>query len=354
MARPKRISQIAADLEKQMRQAFLDAVQDLRDGAQIGRLIEALERGDIDGAIRALNLDAVVFDRMAEQLRTAANGAGNATIAALPALVDPDGFRIVARFGGSNERAERLLREHSAGLVQIMFEEQRDNVRRIVTAGQMVNQHPRRTGLDIVGRIGTNGRRQGGVIGLTTQQTDYVIQARADLISGDPARLRHFRTRQARDKGFDSILRDVEARGWTDAMARYNRRNGTDLSPAQMQDRIAGRYSDILLRKRGETIARTETGWAMARGQDEAMQQQIDGGNIRSDQITRVWDSSGNDGRTRDSHLDMDGQTRPWGEPFTTPDNHLMMHPLDGSMGAPASETINCRCVMRIDVDRLG
>ena len=340
MARPKRISQIAADLEPQMRQAFLDAVQDLRDGAQIGRLIEALERGDIDGAIRALNLDAVVFDRMAEQLRTAANGAGNATIAALPALVDPDGFRIVARFGGSNERAERLLREHSAGLVQIMFEEQRDNVRRIVTAGQMVNQHPRRTGLDIVGRIGTNGRRQGGVIGLTTQQTDYVIQARADLISGDPARLRHYLTRQARDKRFDATVLRAIAEGRSVIAADA--------------DRIAGRYSDILLRKRGETIARTETGWAMARGQDEAMQQQIDGGNIRGDQITRVWDSSGNDGRTRDSHLDMDGQTRPWGEPFTTPDNHLMMHPLDGSMGAPASETINCRCVMRIDVDRLG
>ncbi len=57
--------------------------------------------------------------------------------------------------------------------------------------------------------------------------------------------------------------------------------------------------------------------------------------------MTREWDAAG-DKDTRDSHSAMDGQKRGLDEPFTTGDGWQLMHPGDGSLGAPAEEVINC------------
>ena len=120
-----------------------------------------------------------------------------------------------------------------------------------------------------------------------------------------------------------------------------------------MTNRITGRYSDILLRKRGETIARNEALWGARAGQYDGVRQQIDAGRIEAQDVKLVWDSTGPDGRTRDSHLAMEGQTVPYGQPFVSPvTGGMMMFPGDTSLSAPPEEVIMCRCTMRLEIDR--
>jgi uncharacterized protein with gpF-like domain len=117
-------------------------------------------------------------------------------------------------------------------------------------------------------------------------------------------------------------------------------------------DRITGRYKDRLLEYRGDVIARTETLAALQAGKQEAFEQLIDSGKVRADQVTKVWQATG-DSRTRDSHAAMNGQTVKLRQAFTTPLGFQMMHPHDNSLGAPASETIQCRCYVEMKVKYL-
>lgn len=114
---------------------------------------------------------------------------------------------------------------------------------------------------------------------------------------------------------------------------------------------MLNRYQDRLLKHRADTIARTETIASLNAGRDQGIRQLIEAGNITEDQVFKVWDSTGADGRTRDTHLGMEDQRKRLGEPFISPSGARMMHPGDTSLQAPGSETINCRCVLRFDID---
>jgi len=105
-----------------------------------------------------------------------------------------------------------------------------------------------------------------------------------------------------------------------------------------------------LLKVRGDAVARTETLSSFNAGQHEAMQQAVDGSEVQEENITRVWDSAG-DTRVRDSHRTMDGQRRGQNEAFETPLGFRLMYPGDSSLGAPAREVIQCRCIVRHEID---
>ena len=57
----------------------------------------------------------------------------------------------------------------------------------------------------------------------------------------------------------------------------------------------------------------------------------------------KQWLTSGND-NVRPSHQLANGQRRRINEPFNVGGASLM-HPSDGSLGAPPEEVINCHCV---------
>jgi len=83
---------------------------------------------------------------------------------------------------------------------------------------------------------------------------------------------------------------------------------------------------------RSETIARTEMHAAMNYGQVEAAASS-------GLKLVKTWTASLDD-RTRQGHIDADGQTVPLDEPFSV-GGELVMHPGEGS----ADNAINCRCV---------
>src|SRR5690606_18192795 len=133
----------------------------------------------------------------------------------------------------------------------------------------------------------TTGRRQGGIIGLTSQQAGFVTNARAEL--ADPNRMAADFGRQRRDKRFGATVRKAM-------------REGRALSPEQI-DRITGRYADRLLALRGEAVARTETLTAMNAARFESYRQAIEVGDLAPENVTATWGATG-DARTRHSHME--------------------------------------------------
>ena len=140
------------------------------------------------------------------------------------------------------------------------------------------------------------GRREGGLIGLTSNQTAYVYGKRDEtgvlvqrgavqqLQDLDPA----YFNRKRRDARFDRTVSKAI-------------REGKRLSQADV-DRITGAYKDRLLGYRGEVIARTETLAALQAGKMEAARQLVDSGKVLPSQVKKVWRATG-DSRTRDTHL---------------------------------------------------
>lgn len=335
MAYRDRIEALVAQYGESAAEAFIEAIESIRNSVTLRLIAERLERGDVQGAVEAIGLDPVAFERLERVLDEAYGAGGRAEVDNLPRLFDPQGGRVLFSFATRNTVGERELREHSSTLVTRIIEDQREAIRTALSEGLSRGDNPRRTALDVVGRVerGSN-RRTGGIIGLTTAQERYVANARAQLTSGDPAQLRAFLTRERRDRSFDrTILKAIK--------------EGRPLTRDTV-DRILGRYSDSLLKLRGDTIARTETMAALNKGRFDAIGQQIEAGKIDAEDVTKKWLSVGDD-HVRHSHQVLNGKTVPYDGVFTTPSGAMLRYPHDPR--APAWETIMCRCFMNIVTD---
>lgn len=325
----ERIEQLTEEFEPRLRRAFLASIADIRDSIVLKIIIERLERGDINGAVDAFHLEPEAFARLELAIAEAYNSGGAATVDEFPRVTDPSGDRVVFHFGVRNMQAENWLRTHSAELVTEIVDDQREGIRKALSDGLAAGQNPRQTALDVVGRM-VNGKRQGGVIGLTSHQAGYVANARAELVRLDAS----YFDRALRDKRFDSTVRAAIA-------------DGKPLTAEQI-DRITGRYADGMRRLRGEMLARTETMTALAKSRDDAIRQQIDAGKVNPQDVTKVWRSA-HDDRVRFSHRVLNGQEKPLDEAFVSPSGALLAYP--GDPNAPISEIIGCRCWMEYRID---
>ena len=319
-----------------------------RAGVDMRALQAAIARGDVDAAFRALRFDAADMFKTDTAITAALAAGGSYQMGAFQHATRraPIASRVVQSFGGRNERAERIALELGSKLVTEVVDDTRVMIAQTIRAGLEAGAGPRRTALDIGGRV-VNGTRQGGLVGLHSTQAGYV-NGRIDpitqrLIPGlrqelaDPSTASHYFTRTRRDKRFDGIVRRAIA-------------DGKPVGQADI-DRMAARYSDRLLALRGETIARTETLKALNAGRQEALNQLIENPNndVRAEDVVRAWDSTG-DARTRETHAAADGQVVGQGVPFTV-GGFQMMYPGDSSMGAPPGETVNCRCYSDVRID---
>ena len=322
-----------------VRSEFVAAIKAVQSQADMKALEAAIARGDVDAAFRALRFDAADLFKTDTAITAALSAGGNYQMGAFQYATRraPVGSRVVQSFGGRNERAERIARDLGSRLVTEVVDDTRVMIAQTIQSGLVSGAGPRRTALDIGGRM-VNGTRQGGLVGLTSGQAGYVQNMRGEL--DNPVGMGNYFSRTRRDKRFDGIVRRAIADGKPVAQADI--------------DRMAGRYSDRLLALRGETIARTETLKALNAGRQEALDQLIENPNndVQAQDVVRAWDSTG-DSRTRETHAAADGQVVAQGEPFTVGGASLM-YPGDTSMGAPAEETINCRCYQDIRIDFLA
>ena len=146
MARKPTLLDLLDKYEPPLAKAFIAAIQEITSKVQIGRVAEALERGDINRAIEALYLDRAAFERFEETIREAYLEGGRVTVDDLPVIKQPDGSRFVIRFNARNLRAEQWLREHSSELVTRVIAEQRDSIRSHLQTGLQDSRNPRSVG----------------------------------------------------------------------------------------------------------------------------------------------------------------------------------------------------------------
>jgi hypothetical protein len=312
--------------------AYYGAIDDLLAGVDLQRLILAIQAGQVDAAIAAMNIDAAVYNEMIARIEAAYVAGGRAQAVLLPATTGATGARVVFRFDVRNPRAEAYLANHSAQLVTRIVDDQRQAIRTALTAGMEAGNNPRTVALDIVGRIDrATGRRSGGIVGLTAQQERFVANAREEL-SGVEG-LKNYLTRQRRDKRFDrAIIKAI--------------RDETPLA-RDIQDRAARNYANSLLKLRGDTIGRTEAMSSLAVSQHEAVKQAVEAGGYTDAQVRRVWETASDD-RVRDSHAEMNGESVGLDEAFS----NGLMYPGDPS--GPVEEIANCRCYLNVRFDYLA
>lgn len=334
----KRLDALMEGLEPVLRDAFLASFNDIRSNVVLQKVVDALERKDINGAIAAMNIDRAAFAPLERAIEQAFAAGGTVTVAGMPALRDRKGAAVFFRFDVRNPRAERQIKAQAANLVKQIIDDQRQALRRAIEEGYALGQGPRTIALDVVGRINrATGKREGGVIGLTDKQTSYVTKARAQLTAGDGPSLRAYLGRERRDKRFDSTVMKAI--------------NSGEAIPADTVSKMVRQYESRLLQLRGETVARTETMQAVHASKHEAFSQGLAKTGYSEESVTRTWRSAG-DGRVRHTHATMNGQTvRGLETPFESPSGALLRYPGDTSYGAGAAEIIGCRCDDEIDID---
>lgn len=335
LSQQEQLEQVVQNFEPVIRKAFIEAIETIRSDTVIEQIIERLEKGDIAGAVEAVPVDNAAFNPLEEAIRQTFNAGGIVAITPLPRLKSPSGHKVVIRFDARNPRAERWLSDHGGNLISDIIRDQKQAIRSALTTGMIYGRNPRSVALDIVGRVEkVTGRRTGGILGLTSNQSSFVENARQELNSGQIEGYRSYLTRARRDKRFDrTVLKAIK--------------NGETL-PSSTIAKMLNRYEASLLKLRGDTIARTEAMESLNASQQEAMEQTLEKTIFTDQDVEREWKAT-LDNRVRDSHAAMNRQkVKGLQTPFVTPDGYKMRYPHDRSLGAPASETINCRCIQLV------
>ena len=314
--------------------AFMKGVSSITNSARLAEIERALLIGP-DAVIDALNIEDAAFnDYRAELLRI--YGQSGITTADGMKFKYQNGQRVVIRFNTLSPRVEEYARNTVGTKITNITNEAIANVRNTIADGYALGRRRDRIATDLIGRL-QDGKRVGGVIGISEQQRVWVNNMRAALAT-DPKRALEY---TKRDRRFDKLIKSSVA-------------TGKPLTMAQI-DRIAGQYSDKLLKSRGLTIARTETSRAIEEGKYEAWKQAIEKTGIPEQFVLRTWNHTGRGIKDRPSHIAMHGKSmRGLTMPFVLNDGTAMITPHDTTYGAGADHLINCQCVADYSIDRKG
>lgn len=348
-ARPSRaqarlFGRLLAELEPEVRRGFMASVVDLHANVNWPELLESLSAGDIEGAIRALN---IAPEAWAEYSRAVTDAYARAGAATATQIVQLGMGSIGVRFNLDNPRAQQWIRNNVANKVVNFSEEQIMTARNIIAEGYSRGDHPRRIALDIAGRVGAGGVREGGILGLDNPRAMRFHQVRVGMRTAEGVRglvIEH------RD-GSLSLKYKVNKATANRILSAY--RNGTEVPET---DRIASekQYHNALLKHRADTIAETETGNAVMSARDEEWQQLMESEGLSPDSLIKTWQHRRGAARFhRPDHLAMSGTSvRGINTPFVFPDGTEMLYAHDPNGGA--KHTIRCACDTEYRIDRSG
>lgn len=321
------------DLKKLVK-SFLNGTSDIADNARLAEIERAMQFGP-DEVIRIMNIDATAFNEFRAELLQVYGNSGIDTITGQTWRYS-NGARAVVRWNTLSPRVETYARERIGGLIQNITEETIGNVRNTIADGYALGRSRNRIATDLIGRL-QDGKRIGGVIGISEQQRQWVGNMRAALMS-DPIKALDY---TKRDMRFDTVIKKAA-------------KDGKPLSLAQI-DRITSQYSDKLLKSRGLTIARTEAAKAIEEGKYEAWKQALEKTGIPEQFVIRTWNHRGRGVKDRPSHVAMNGKSiRGLTFPFVLNDGTAMLTPHDTTYGAGPNHIVNCDCVADYSIDRKG
>ena len=334
MADPK-LEAILKKQEPAIRRAFLLAIREITDRVVIRRLIAALKDGNIEAAIAALDIETAAYRVFAQEIGNTYSQAG-AVITSGVVWRFANMTRATVRWDMANPRAEAWVKSVSSDKVTLVVDAQKEALRTAIGGMYSRGMGPNNMVTEIVGSIGPNGKRTGGIVGLNGPQLQWVENMRGYLET-DPTRAL---TMTRRDKRFDKTI-------------NKSIRDGKPLSRVQIAKMLQS-YNNRLLDLRARTIARTETAMAVEAARYEAFKQGLDKTGIPETAVYREWLHGwiSPSGKERPTHIALH-KTRAYGlsVPFVTYDGVSMLHALDGSLGAGAHDLANCRCSTFIGID---
>jgi len=306
--------------ESQIEKAFLAGVRSTVDAAKFNALRDAIAAGNYDAALRAVDIDDAAFDQMRALLaETYAQGGVDA--------VTGTKWPVNVRWNSATPEAEFYARNIIGGHITIITNDMKEAVRWTMGDGIALGRSNNKIALDIVGRMGKSGRREGGIVGLNRPQAQWVANARRELEAGDYAA---WNRRTLKDKRFKFSV---------------------DKPPTAAQiDRAVQSYSNRMLLSRGLTIARTERGTAVNRGMMEGYRQASAKTGIPLTAFKKTWIHTGSHIYERMAHLLANGESvQGLNTPFII-NGYMMQCPHD--VGAPASEVISCQCRFKVTIPK--
>lgn len=307
-----RIDRLLGRAEKRIARTFREMIEAIRGDLDLRSLADMLEAGRWEAAFELIEQTAarlgatsnLMFVQSAEDTAAFLANAGVARVT----------------FDQVNVRAVAQMQNNRLDLIRGFVEGQRDTLRVVMTDGIMRGVSPIQ-----------QAREFREVVGLTDRQARAVLNFRRLLEQAGVADAEdqgEALTRRLRDRRFDgSIVRAI--------------RNERPLSQAHI-DKMVERYRQRYVKYRAETIARTEALRNVHQGVNEAFDQAIELGQINPDDIEQKWISA-RDGRVRDSHQSLNGETRKIGETWQGKYGDLRY---PGDPQAPAGDVINCRCIV--------
>jgi hypothetical protein len=311
-----RIEAILNRQERLFRQSFETAISNIKDANTLSILADLLEQGRFEEAIIALDAAAVALGGV--------YGAAVSEAARDTARFLSEVLTVSVSFDQTNIRAVQAIQRNSLRLIREFSSEQRLVLRQALQDGITRGLNP----ID-------QARNFRSSVGLTQRQLRSVENYRALLTT---SRLDGLPSTQALNRA----LRD----GRFDRTIRSAIQNENPLRPEQVE-RIVNRYKERLIKHRAEVIGRTEALRSAHEGTEEMYRQAIDTGQINPEQLRRKWVTAG-DERVRTSHSKLNGQVKGIDEPWEA-DSGTLRFP--GDPLAPASETIQCRCVLSTTIE---
>ena len=302
--------------ETRIDNAFRASIRSVTDEVTVGLLRDALARGDIEGALEAIDLEPAAFEPLRNILiQTYADAGAQAT----------EGLRGV-RWNSASPRAEDYARNRIGNEITRITDDSLTAIRNSIADGYAFGRTPNRMALDLVGRIGANGRREGGIVGLSAQQEQWVRNMRRALETNPKEALRFTR----RDRRFDSLLRRSER-----------------LTQDQI-DNVLTAYSNRLLLSRGRTIAVTERGAAINQGRVDAYANALEKYGMGEDRIEKTWVYTNRSREPRVNHVAANKQkVMGLRTPFII-GGELLQYPHDPN--ANVRHVANCTCEVKLRI----
>lgn len=321
-------------LEQSVQRGFFTSVRRWRDSVSYRALVDALKAGDVYAALRALSPIDAHFRPLGAAIEQGYETTGHdVTVEVLRQR--PVGIRIAPVFDVRAPGADIWLRSHTADLIRQITADQRALIETALAplrSGEdrlMTGETPEKIALDLVGRVNKHtGSREGGILGLTTQQAQWAANYETELDALDPKAL----TRNLRDKRFDGTIRKAIASGQP--------------IPEDKRQAMVAAYRNRTLRYRAETISKNEADQVAIEAQQEAWKQAIGRGVVQADQLARYWLTVGDD-RVRPTHAAIPGMNKAGvglNEPFQTPKGPTLQPGWQFDAG--------CRCRVRIRVKK--
>lgn len=344
MARPTRRQQrefeaLLEQLEPAVRDAFYAMVADLKSGVDWKALIKALDNGDVDAALLALNIEAAAFYSLASSLEAAYVAGGVYSAAAIHAGDSTIRFR----FNMTDPGAKAWIANNVGLEITKKAADTVDLVRKVIVEGFARGEHPFTIGLDIAGRVGAKGVRTGGVLGLDGPRADRFMKVAVGMRS--PAGVQDL-VRVGPDGPY--VRYKVNKATENKILSAYLK--GTAVPEAQ---RVAAekQYYNALLKARADTIARTETGQAVMGAKHESWTQAAASQGLSTDDIIKAWRHGSSSKFARDQHIAMNNkEVRGLYATFDFEDGVSKLHALDGEGGG--AHDINCGCGTDYRLDR--